>query len=360
MASQPDPAPEPETDDLALETDAAALAAAEALLGRLEAGRAPSAPTDDLVQALEGRVTAVVFDVGPSGAADWPEAAVVDAVGPTCTGLAVADAPGADAAGRALVAALRRLPVEARAGVAVGPGRISARGVLGEAPSLAFATFGRHATPGVYLHAGARALAGAPLAMAGEDLRLPRTAPPSGTPRRVWPWLAAGLLAAGLTFALLPQMLRPAPPHGALALFGERAPANAARGDDPAPGAPLTLAEGDAVRILVTAEVGTFVTLLAFDSHDRLELPDPQRLTNQARTELQERWALDAATGTEQVLAVVSRAPWKEPVELLSRLNDRPGLTRAERLEAFEKALETALPGGFRLLRGAEIRHVPR
>jgi hypothetical protein len=356
MASQTDP----ETDELAPDADADALAAAEALLGRLEIGRAPSAPPDELVQAIDGRVTAVVFDVGPSAAADWPEATVVDAVGPACTGLAVADAPGADSAGRALVAALRRLPAEARAGVAQGPGRICARGVLGEAPSLAFATFGRHGTPGIYIHAGARSLAGAPLAMAGEDLRLPRASTPSTTPRRVWPWLAAGLLAAGVTFALLPQLLRPAPPHGALALFGERAQANTARGDDPAPGAPLTLAEGDAVRILVTAEVGTYVTLLAYDSHDRLALPDPQRLTNQARTELQERWALDAEPGTEQVLAVVSRAPWNEPAGLLVRVNGRPGLTRAERLDAFEKALETAIPEGFRLLRGAEIRHVPR
>lgn len=360
MASPHDPEIDEFTSDA--DADADALAAAERLLGRIETGRAPSPPPASLLQAIEGRVTAVVFDVGPGAAADWPEATVVDTVGPACTGLAVADAPGADAAGRALVAALRRLPAEARAGVATGQGGITARGVLGAAPSLAFATFGRHQTPGIYLHAAARALADAPLAAAGEDLRLPRTLAQGqrATPRRIWPWLGAGLMAAGLAWALLPQLLRPAPPHGALALFGERAPANVARGDDPTPGAPLTLAEGDAVRILVTAEVGTYVTLLAFDSHDRLELPDPARLTNQPRTELQERWALDAATGTEQVLAVVSRAPWNERAALLARVNGHTGLSRADRLDAFEAALESALPEGFRLLRGAEIRHVPR
>ena len=366
MMSPEDPpcSPAPETDaeaDFArAPLPAGALDAAEALLGNLETAPRPTAPPEGLFEMLEAQVLVAVVDL-PVSAEAFPEAALVEPIGVGHTGLATDDPAGDDTAARALLGALTRLPADARIAVAWAPGRVTPRGVLGEAPSLALEAHARHLTPGVYLDASARVLASGPLATVGQDFQMVAARVRVGRPRRM---LWAGLLAASLVGVLLPVLLpdllpaiaRTAAPHGTLTVLGERAAVNAARGSVE----PLTLTEGDGVRAVLTAEKGTYVTLVVFDSEDRLVLPPERGAVNQRATELQSRWALDATPGTEQILAVIARSPWPDADAVVDTINARGDLTRAARLEALDTALANRLPGEFRLIRGAEIRHVSR
>lgn len=342
-----DPASEPLAD--------ADAASAEALLGLLAGAARPGEVPALFLSALDARVLVAVVE-GHVSAAAFPEAGFVKPAGAGRTALVAMDTSG-EASARALLCALARLPAGVRAGVAWANGTASERGVLGEAPARALETLGRHGTPGIYLQASVRPLAPGPLLSAGEDFRF--VPAPAAGPRRTSPrWLGwtAGLLAAGLLAALLPAMTRPAPPHATLVVLGERAPENLARG----PAEPLTLTEGDSVRTVMTAETGAFVTLLVFDSSDTLSVPPTDAGPNREQVEIQERWVLDAHPGTEQILAVVARARWADVQGTLDAVNGAAHPTRAARLDALEAALAERVPGQVRLLRGAEIRHVPR
>jgi hypothetical protein len=328
------------------------------LVEALESPRA-SRPPVALLAALEGQVLACVIEGAAPSRSAFPEAGIFETDGVGRTALAF-DLPAP--ATLHLQTLLDRLaaacPPPARAGVALAAGAVNARGVLGVAPDLALAVLARQASPGLYLDAGLRSAAGRPLGAAGRDLRWPARAPAGG--RRAV--LVGGLLAAALVLvALGPVILGPTPPHGAVTLLAASAAANRARGAAGAPGM-LTLAEGDEVEAVVTAEPGTYVTLLVLDSTDQwvLPLPGPDGV-NVPRSPLRQRWALDDQPGMEEILAVVARTPWPDPLGTLAALNALPAPSRADRHAQLAVVLDESLGSGvWSVARGAQIRHVRR
>jgi hypothetical protein len=328
-----------------------------ALIDALEAPRAGVVPAS-LFAALDGQVLVCLVAGQPPARSAFPEAAAFegDAAGHTALAFELSSPAGPEVA-----ALLDRLtaacPPPARVAVALAAGAVNDRGVLGVAPDLAAAVLARQASPGVYLDGALRSVMGRPLPVAGADLRW---AVPKTGARRAF-FIGVMLAAAVVLVALGPVLLGPTPPHGAVTLLAQHAAANRARGSASPPGV-LTLAEGDVVEAVVTAEPGAFVTLLVLDSKDRwtLPLPGPEGV-NAQRSPLRQRWELDDQPGTEEILAVVTRTPWNDPASAVAQVNDVPATGRTERYRQLALVLDEAVgPGHYSVARGAEIRHVAR
>ena len=368
-------------NDCSDDTGPGANARAESILHMLEAGASGDAP--DSLLGLPDAWLAVAIVEAP-GLADSDAVALVrradeaESIGRDRWALALAlplgDVdPQSDPIGAAklrhLVDGVRILVdthPDALAAIAVDRGRCGAGAVLGPAPHAAGTLFARarnRARPAVWLDAAAHGFVGEPAAAIDGDFRLMRRHSSRGRGVRAR-WWATAALAAGLAAALLPGLTRgPDAPLAQVYVVAVKSAVNTVRG-----GEPDTYREGDEVHVRVIPAAGSHVTLLLLGSDDRLQVVRghinvryPVRLPGggSSSEELVEQFELDNHPGRELFVVVVAPQSIDGLSDAIENANAVDGLGREERLVRLEREVERrAGESAFRIVRGAEIRHV--